>query len=188
MGVLIYQFYKHAYTNPDEAGCWVGDLPGSGTRVVAPAEFLDTDPRITLTNAVNVGKNFELWFEMGFFYYVINLVLLIFATIGLLIKNAALANIGKALCCFSFAFFLGWVIMGSIWRWGPDGTLASCRKLKCIDPATGEPRFNEEDDALGTGYQIQSGWFMNAVLWILYVPLACCVICLPIALCTAMSR
>ena len=57
MGVLIYFFYVYGYNMPDEAGCWVGDLPVVGTRVVATAE---TEPvtGISLNNAVDVGGQF----------------------------------------------------------------------------------------------------------------------------------
>ena len=189
MGVLIYFFYVYGYNMPDEAGCWVGDLPVVGTRVVATAE---TEPLtgISLNNAVDVGGQFQLWFRMGFYYYCVNAAILIFATIGLLINNAGLAKCGQGLGCCSCIFTLVWMILGSIWRWGPDGTLASCYKLMCKNPATDAVLFEKPEDALGSGYQYKSGRFMNIMLWILYGPLilccGCTVICLPLCCICAM--
>ena len=185
-GYLMFTFGKYAWYNPDEADCWVGALPGSGTRVVATA-VTNPETGITLNNAVNVSEQFVLWFEMGFYYYLVNLVLVIIASVGMLIKSPEMANIGKGLCGCSCIFFLVWMIMGSIFRWGADGTLASCFWLKCKDPLTGQVLFNDKEEALGTGYQYNRGRWMNYFIIIMYVPLTCLVFCVPILVCKALS-
>ena len=59
MGILMYYFFKYGYANPnpDEAGCWVGDIPETGTRVVW-ADERNPKTGVTLINAVDVGAKF----------------------------------------------------------------------------------------------------------------------------------
>ena len=57
IGILMYYFFKYGYTNPDEAGCWVGDIPETGTRVVW-ADERNPMTGVTLINAVDVGAKF----------------------------------------------------------------------------------------------------------------------------------
>ena len=76
---------------------------------------------IKLVNAVDVGAKFVLWFRMGFAYYLVNALLLVLTTCGLLVGSRDLVNCGKTLCGCSCVFTFVWVILGSIWRMGPDG-------------------------------------------------------------------
>ena len=116
-----------------------------------------------------------LWSRCHFFSYIVAAVLLIIASIGALIGNAGLATCGKSLGCCQCIFTLVLMILGAIWRWGADGTLASCYKLKCG---------LTEETVQGSGYQYKAGKLMNILLWIQYVviglPCACCLLCIPL--------
>lgn len=193
--VVSVFMYLYGYTSPDKAGCWIGTTSTStmgadGTitvlnsdeRVVWPTSehpYYNTDVfAITLEDAEDWGHKMTLWFRMGFFMYAIQALFMLIRMVGHCAEKKGLASCGSSVQCCAACFGIVWAILGAVWRWGENGTLASCYKMSCTDEK-GEP-----DDLLGSGYQYKAGKFMNIYLWIWFacaaLPLACCLICLPI--------
>jgi len=187
LGVLIYFFYLYGYANPDlavEGGdaveCWVGYVQVLGvtadTKSVAPSNA-------NLASAENWGEKFTLWFIMGFWLYCVQAGMLLIRTIGVMIDNGGLANCGNGSQCCALIFAMVWVVLGCIWRWGDNGTLAACYDYNCNATQPGAER-----DLEGTGYMMKSGKFMNIYLIISLVylaPCALCILCLCCCLCLA---
>ena len=183
LSTLSVFFYIYGYNSPDQAGCWIGipmynGVATSESRVVWPDETHPYYKEVTLEDAVDWGHKFTLWFRMGFFLFVIQGVFMLIRMIGQLTGNKGLSTCGGGVagCGNCFAFVM--IILGCVWRWGENGTLASCYKMSCTD-GKGEP-----NDLLGSGYQYKAGKFMNIYIWIYLacaaLPLACCLLCLPI--------
>ena len=127
-----------------------------------------------------------LWFILGFYLYVIKAIAQLISMIGSIAEKTGITSFGRftAFCgeCFGIVF----IILGCVWRWGENGTLASCYKMSCMD-GKGEP-----EDLLGSGYQYKAGKFMNIFLIICLaitaVPLALCMLCLPLCcICICLS-
>ena len=125
-GVIIFYMYKYWENNPDPAECWIAGGAAYPTMQAANAA------NQSLT-AVDWAEQMRLWFQIGFFLYCLNLAGNLLGTIGKMLKSQCFMGLGGGVTCLSCLPMIIWVILGCVWRWGENGTIASCYSGNCAN-------------------------------------------------------
>ena len=171
--VFVIYLGVYAYANPDPARCYYVDGLDTTGLSKETVETMAKDQNITVREGypLDMAHLFRAWFTWGFWGSVVQiLIIAIFVPLFCLYKNSYKVSQRVFLvmqglsCCSTFM----WFIIGFFWRFSKGGRVAAGDKLDRVAGMSDEEFESKRTNASNAdGYQLKSGKFMSAYLWII---------------------
>lgn len=184
-GLITILLAVYGYKNPDSEECWVVlglDAPApSKTAIEIKAATMGVP--ITEGYPVNMAKVYRTWFIWGFWSKIYLVVMALFFG-GLSNFLGKFGQIVGNIACGLYAVHgLVWIVVGAVWRYSNDGSVAAGDFLERQDAVSDESwAAGIEASRKTNGFQYSSGTFIH-----LYVVGVCGMITLSIVVSIILS-